>query len=198
MYHTWIDGKEKTAQQLQWVKLQDNGVFVSCSEREGQGVILDGEIYHVDGRPQIDRPTVTLIWQEDTKKLMDTAYLTFVALAQAQILDDAAVLEHPQLFAEWNSTVRYKKGDICAFRQSLYRCSQDHTSQQDWTPEVAPSLWIRIGGCGEEWPTWAQPIGAHDAYAYGDQVRHMERHWTSDIDDNVWEPGVYGWSEVPQ
>ncbi len=48
MYHTWIDGKELTAEKLQWVKLQDNGVFVSCDETEGQGVVLDGEIYHVE------------------------------------------------------------------------------------------------------------------------------------------------------
>ena len=198
MYHTWIDGKEKTAQQLQWVKLQDNGVFVCCSESEGQGVILDGEIYHVDGRTKIDRPTVTLIWQEDTKQLMETAFLTFVALAQAQILDDAAVMEHAQLFSEWNHSVRYKKGEICAFRQCLYRCNQDHTSQLDWTPETAASLWIRIGACGEEWPAWAQPIGAHDAYELWTKVSHMGKHWVSVVDSNVWEPGVYGWNEATQ
>ncbi len=198
MYHAWIDGKEKTAQQLQWVKLQDNGIFVSCSESEGQGVILDGEMYHVDDRPKIDRPTVTLIWQEDTKQLMDTAFLTFVALAQAQIVDDAAVMEHAQLFAGWNSAARYKKGEICTFRQGLYRCTQDHTSQIDWTPEVAASVWTCIGKYGEEWPAWAQPIGAHDVYAFGDKVRHLEKCWISDVDENVWEPGVHGWSEVPQ
>ncbi len=198
MYHTWIDGKEKMAQRLQWVKLQDNGVFVCCDESEGQGVILDGEIYHVDGRPQIDRPTVMLIWQEDTKKLMNTAFLTFVALAQAQILDDVAVMEHAELFADWNHSVHYKKGDICAFGQSLYRCIQEHTSQLDWTPEISASLWTCVGDCGEEWPTWAQPVGAHDVYMLGDKVCHLDKHWISDVDNNVWEPGIHGWNEVPQ
>ena len=24
---------------------------------------------------------------------------------------------------------------------------------------------------------------------------HNGKHWTSDADGNVWEPGVYGWTE---
>lgn len=30
----------------------------------------------------------------------------------------------------------------------------------------------------------------------GDKVSHNGKHWQSDIDANVYEPGVYGWSEV--
>lgn len=30
----------------------------------------------------------------------------------------------------------------------------------------------------------------------GDKVSHHEARWISDIDNNVWEPSVYGWSEV--
>lgn len=37
---------------------------------------------------------------------------------------------------------------------------------------------------------------AHDAYAQGDKVSHNGKHWTSKVDNNVWEPGVYGWTEV--
>lgn len=37
---------------------------------------------------------------------------------------------------------------------------------------------------------------AHDAYGKGDKVSHNGKHWQSDIDANVYEPGVYGWSEV--
>jgi hypothetical protein len=29
----------------------------------------------------------------------------------------------------------------------------------------------------------------------GDKVSHNEKHWISDVDANVWEPGVYGWTE---
>ena len=45
-------------------------------------------------------------------------------------------------------------------------------------------------------PVWTQPLGASDAYMKGDTVSHNDKTWTSDIDNNVWEPGVYGWTEV--
>lgn len=48
----------------------------------------------------------------------------------------------------------------------------------------------------EEYPEWIQPTGAHDAYAQGAKVSHNGKKWTSDIAANVWEPGVYGWTEV--
>lgn len=34
-----------------------------------------------------------------------------------------------------------------------------------------------------------------DAYMAGDKVTHNDKHWVSDVDNNVWEPSVYGWSE---
>ena len=45
----------------------------------------------------------------------------------------------------------------------------------------------------EEWPEWRQPTGVTDAYTKGYKVSHNGEHWISDVDDNVWEPGVYGW-----
>ena len=34
-----------------------------------------------------------------------------------------------------------------------------------------------------------------DAYPKGAKVSHNGKHWISDLDANVWEPGVYGWTE---
>lgn len=42
---------------------------------------------------------------------------------------------------------------------------------------------------------WIQPTGATDAYPAGAKVSHNSKHWISDVDNNVWEPGVFGWSE---
>ena len=42
---------------------------------------------------------------------------------------------------------------------------------------------------------WVQPQGSADAYMKGDKVSHNGKHWVSDIDNNVWEAGVYGWEE---
>ena len=47
-------------------------------------------------------------------------------------------------------------------------------------------------------PAWSQPLGAHDAYAAGAKVSHNGQHWTSDINGNVWEPGVYGWTQASE
>ncbi|NLL92503.1 MAG: hypothetical protein GX222_08880 [Ruminococcaceae bacterium] len=47
----------------------------------------------------------------------------------------------------------------------------------------------------KEWPAWIQPLGAHDAYSKGSKVSHKGKNWISNIDANVWEPGVTGWTE---
>ena len=79
-----------------------------------------------------------------------------------------------------------------------YRCVQAHTSQDDWTPDAAASLWSKVGNPAEEYPAWSQPIGSHDAYGEGDKVTHNEKKWVSTCNANVWEPGVYGWEEVSE
>lgn len=43
---------------------------------------------------------------------------------------------------------------------------------------------------------WVQPTGAQDAYQKGDKVTYEGKHYISDIDNNVWSPTTYGWSEV--
>lgn len=45
-------------------------------------------------------------------------------------------------------------------------------------------------------PIWVQPTGAIDAYSAGFVVAHNGDEWVSDLADNVWEPGVTGWSIV--
>lgn len=61
---------------------------------------------------------------------------------------------------------------------------------------VLGSLWTPVSDPAEEWPEWSQPVGAHDAYSKDAKVSHNGKHWTSTVDSNVWEPGVYGWTEV--
>lgn len=98
---------------------------------------------------------------------------------------------------EWNANgYSYFTGERVTYEGKYYRCIQSHTSQSDWTPDRAVSLWVEISDPSDEWPEWRQPTGAHDAYARGDKVSHNGKHWISDLDANVWEPGVDGWSEA--
>lgn len=113
--------------------------------------------------------------------------------------DDAALAAPSVLFDEWSAnSVAYAKGDIRQYNGLLYRCAQPHTSQSDYTPSTAVSLWTRISDPTQEWPEWIQPTGAHDAYAKGAKVSHNGKHYVSTAPDNVWEPGVYGWEEATE
>lgn len=108
-------------------------------------------------------------------------------------LDDEQAESVTALFPDWETSKSYAVGDRVKYNGLLYKCVQAHTSQADWTPDVVPALWVRTST--EEWPEWIQPTGAHDAYAKGSKVSHNGKHWISDIDANVYEPGAFGWTE---
>lgn len=86
----------------------------------------------------------------------------------------------------------------------LYRSitgTQERPTELLYHPKYVPTLLEKVEEGGEEapseeYPEWVRPTGAHDAYAQGAKVSHNGKKWTSDIAANVWEPGVYGWTEV--
>lgn len=141
---------------------------------------------------------------ENTKiglvRVNETSEIAFVVMAESGSIDEVTATEHMDSFAPWQSGVAYKAGNLRVYGEGesrkLYRCVQDHTSQDNWTPDAATSLWAIAGDPTVEFPEWSQPIGAHDAYDSGAKVSHNGLHWISDVDDNVWEPGVYGWTQV--
>jgi len=136
--------------------------------------------------------------EERITALESATAITFVTLCEAGSIDAVTASEHVDLFSPWAYPVSYKTGQILEHGGKLYKCLQDHTSQETWTPDVSPSLWVAISDPAEEWPEWSQPVGSTDAYAKGAKVSHSGKHWTSDVDNNVWEPGVYGWTEVTE
>ena len=109
-------------------------------------------------------------------------------------LSDETALTGVELFPPWSVGKAYATGERVQYEGTLYKCVQGHTSQADWTPPVTPALWTAVSL--DEYPAWVQPTGAHDAYSKGDKVTHNCKRWTSTADANVWEPGVYGWTEV--
>ena len=111
----------------------------------------------------------------------------------AVTLDDETALTGVELFPVWAIGTAYAVDDRVQHGGTLYKCVQAHTSQADWTPDATPALWVIV--TVEEWPEWVQPAGSHDAYAKGSKVTHNGQKWISDVDSNVWEPGVYGWTE---
>lgn len=115
---------------------------------------------------------------------------------RAKELPDSTAFEVPYMFPAWKTEHDYTTDDRVRHGATLYRCLQAHKSQSDWTPDVTPSLWVRIDDPAIEWPEWRQPTGATDAYRIGAKVSHNEKHWINQIDYNTYEPGVYGWEEA--
>ena len=123
---------------------------------------------------------------------------TLAADADAMTADELAACT--PLFDGWDGGgMAYAVGDIVAYGGALYRCAQAHTSQAGWTPDATRALWTPLGlsmDDPEAVPEWVQPTGAHDAYPQGAHVMHGGVEWVSDMDGNVWEPGVSGWTQA--
>lgn len=134
--------------------------------------------------------------QKRTDLMEQAAAIHAALMVMGRTAPDAVVFTVPTAFDEWAADEAYEVGDVRRMGKTLYRCLTAHTSQSTWQPDVSPSLWVRIDDPAVEWPAWVQPVGSTDAYAKGAKVSHNEKHWISDVDNNTWEPGVYGWTEV--
>lgn len=112
-------------------------------------------------------------------------------------LSDEDALDVAALYPTWKSKLdngdNAVVGDRMWYNGKLWKVIQNHTMQSEWTPDVATSLYTEVGI--SEWPDWRQPVAAEDAYNTGDKVTWNNKHWVSNSDNNVWEPGVYGWDE---
>lgn len=110
-------------------------------------------------------------------------------------VDDQTALRMLEFYPEWVSDMEYNVGYKVQYGGKLWRCLQVHTGQTGWEPENAPSLWAKVLIPDETViPEWEQPDSTN-AYAKGDKVVHNGKTWVSDVDNNVWEPGAYGWTE---
>lgn len=111
----------------------------------------------------------------------------------ANTMKDEDALNAVDLFSEWKIGVRYSVDTRIRYNEVLYRVVQSHTSQEDWTPDIATSLFAKVLiPQPEVLPEWEQPSSTNP-YMKDDKVKHNGLKWISTIDNNVWEPSVYGW-----
>ena len=185
-------GETYLTEQVNYIRMHTSGVYLLTDASHAEGVAYRGMPYlFADGAIvcEVDAG-------ETVRSNSEAVGVAFVTLAEAGNIDAVTASEHTELFSPWACPVAYKTGNIRERNGKLYKCLQDHTSQEAWTPEDSPSLWVGISDPAEEWPEWSQPVGSTDAYAKGAKVSHNGKHWTSNVDANVWEPGVYGWTEA--
>lgn len=140
-----------------------------------------------------DRTSVTVSFVSKTVVVPDTGTSYLAGL----LLTDEQAVAAPFLFNEWDPDGVSYTAEVSkvTYNDLLYKCLQSHVSQASWNPADAVSLWVRIDDPAIEWPEWRQPTGAHDAYPIGAKVSHNDKHWVSNVDNNSWEPGVFGWDE---
>ena len=102
----------------------------------------------------------------------------------------------------------YMTGHYSTENGGIFECLQDNVVH---APSVLPNAWKKheeggesggsteTGGSEEnpgtdEIPEWVQPDGSNP-FAKGAVVKRNGKIWESTVDNNVWEPGVYGWIE---
>lgn len=110
-------------------------------------------------------------------------------------LTDEQALKSVALYPMWSPSASYAVGERVRYNDTLYKCLQAHDAQDSWNPVDAASLWAEVLIPDPEViPDWKQPESTNP-YMKGNKVKHNDKNWISDVDNNVWEPGVYGWSE---
>ena len=121
--------------------------------------------------------------------------------ALAQNLDDGAASSAAELFPNWSVGTKYEKDERVRYNGVLYKVLQSHTSQADWTPDTAYSLFARVLIPDPEViPVWEQSDSTNP-YMKGDKVHYPTADddiYESTIDNNVKSPVDYpgGWKIV--
>lgn len=116
-----------------------------------------------------------------------------------QLVDDTVALEVPALTQAWDGNgVQYTVDQRVRYGDTLYRVIQAHTSQTDWAPDTAVSLFAKVLiPSADTIPEWEQPDSTNP-YMKGDKVMFEGKVYESLIDNNVWSPSAYPavWKEV--
>jgi len=93
----------------------------------------------------------------------------------------------------WKPGMMLTAGSTCVYNEKTYTVVQTHVSQAGWDPVT--TLHNLFETVKEENAPWEQPQ-AHNPYMKGAKVTYNGDSWVSDIDNNVWAPGVYGWIKL--
>lgn len=191
-----------------WIDVtgQDCEVGYIAKYEEGGGIVFaapENIVEPTETEKEAARIKATLETKAKTAMMMSLAgsdlseAKTEYQAVLASASDEVALLV-PEVYPVWSgSGVQYKIGDRVTYYGVLFKVLQDHTSQDDWTPIDAPSLFARVLTAEDEILEWEQP-NSTNPYMKGDKVRYNGKVYESLIDNNVWAPDAYpaGWKEV--
>lgn len=95
------------------------------------------------------------------------------------------------LYPEFQIGIVYKVGERIIYKDKFYKVISEHTSQADWTPDVAVSLFVEIPDPSIEYPEFKQPTSTETAYMKGDKITFNGAKYISLVDYNVYSPTDY-------
>ena len=215
MYGKLINGELSIAPQE--LTLED-GTIISNFNRNIKAMKSQGYKAIVDSKPIYDVDTqycelvgyqetysrIRFVWEvkeieiprgelleQDTAKALEMLGVNFDSLTDEQ------ALQVPNVFPLWKAGVQYLVGDRMLFDGKLYKVLTQHKSQEDWQPDVAPSLFAKVLVGNDQPLEWQQPDSTNP-YMKGDKVLFNGKVYASLIDNNVWSPTDYpaGWEEL--
>ena len=200
-----------------WVRMQENACYGLTIEDNAQGIALNGTVYHVNGKPDLNGAETVSIEEvddgiyansltallPDPNDLRNSEQFRKAVQMFAGSLDEDSAMVVATIYDPYQVDHAYAVGDYFTYGVNnvddpqLYKVVQAHTSQEDWKPDLLPALYTPIGLTPAGYPVWTQPTGVHDAYSKGDIVSYNEKLYRSLIDENTWSPDAYpaGWEE---
>lgn len=103
---------------------------------------------------------------------------------------------------DWTPGQWLTRGHTTRYNDKVYRIIQSHTAVTGSEPDVAYSLFrpVPVIYPDETYPRW-NSIGVLDSennWDLGDRVTWQGQQWKSDIDNNIYEPGVSSWTNITQ
>ena len=183
------------------IEIEDDHPFIE--DNPEKYLYVDGEIVLREDADQVDLEIQKRDDHQEKKQIAEK--LIMDRMVTDYILSTELTDEEKDMFINlfdlWEPNTAYSRGDKLVYEGLAYEVIQAHTSQSDWLPSELPALYKMFYQTSTDdgtvvIPEWKQPLGAHDAYNTGDLVFHDGQAWESDVDGNIWEPGVYGWSKV--
>lgn len=108
--------------------------------------------------------------------------------AQLYIPDALAATQPDALLDVWDgSGVAYEKGALVKYDGKIFRCVSPHTSQLDWKPDVASSLWVHLN-FKEGIRVIPESISATAAFNEGEKGWWGDVLYVSLVNGNVYTP----------
>jgi hypothetical protein len=109
-------------------------------------------------------------------------------LVREDMMTAQEIAEMASMFDPWQPGETLQVDDLRAYDGMLWRVVQGHTTQADWTPDIARSLFVRTVA-QDVIPEWVQPLGSHDAWPLGAVVTYNGLLYESQVAANVGMPG---------